>query len=372
MHSFILDLQVGDSGKGRITHDFSKNYDWAIRHSGSSNCGHTIYKNNKKYVHHLIPTANWDILTIKAFMGSGMMISPDDLIKEIKELSVDFPRILTNLIVDPDATAILPEHIAEDKAKNQHLATTWKGVGPAASARIGRSAPRLRDLIKDNHPVMIELQNMGIQFKTQLELREQFEKSNLLFEGAQGVLLDPWVGIYPYVTSTQTTPSGVSTSGFHWVKFDYIWGIFKPYITKSGAGPFPSEVTDNKADFLREKGKEWGATTGRPRRIGWLDLPALKYAIKQSGPTHLICTKLDILNKMDSVPVALEYAKEPTCGEDFKNAAITKWGTLPQWQDASSKEDISKFVSLVENQTSVKMFATTHGTSENDINYWHA
>ncbi|CAN5950674.1 unnamed protein product, partial [Sphagnum jensenii] len=289
----VLGAVYGDEGKGSIVHHFSPDYDWVIRYSGGANAGHTIYRDGKKYVHNLLPSVDFRHDKTKAFLGQGMVIDLEKLGEEIFEANKDFKDVGARIYVDPDAFLVLPEHKDEDKKTNGHIGSTNRGIGPAYTSKIGRRGSRVRDFIQKKSNLIRNLSNLGVQFKSVLELKENFLNSSILYEGAQGILLDLNHGSYPYVSCGDCTVAGIYSSGFGFVPPEKVYGVGKAYVTKVGEGPFPTEIFGKEAEELRKIGGEYGATTGRPRRVGWLDLPALRYSIIKGGITHLIITKLD-------------------------------------------------------------------------------
>lgn len=365
----IFGAFFGDEAKARIVHGISKDYDYICRFGGSLNAGHTIYHNNKKIVRHMIPSADFENVRNKAFLGSGMVLDMAELLKEVQETENMFPGAASRIIVDPDAFVILPEHIKEDREKNAHIGSTGKGVSPAYRDKINRCGIRVSKLLKDNNEITNQLSKLGVQFKYVLELKNEFEKSNIIFEGSQSILLDINHGTYPYVTSGECGLGGIINSGFAFAMPSKIYGVLKAYSTRVGTGPFPTELLNEEGNKLREKGQEYGATTGRPRRVGWLDLPALNYAINKSGITDLIITKLDILNGMSEVPVAVSYNKQPNSSDDFFNPVVN-YENFKGWSNAADPSQISPFISNVEKHTQRKVTYISCGVNPQDLKKW--
>lgn len=372
----IIGNCFGDEGKGRIVQMFAPQYKYIVRTGGSSNCGHTLYYNGIKAVRHLVPSADFRIKEQFAFLGSGMVINPDELLLEVKETESMFPGAAKRIIVDPDAFAILPEYLEEDKQNVKDFGSTGKGVSVAYRERIYRKGTKLRDLLKDNHQFLVALKEMGVQFKYNLEMYDEFSKAPILFEGAQSVLLDPSFGTYPFVTSGECTPAGIFNAGFSYAMPKTVYGILKAYSTRVGAGPFPTELSGQEAHELREMGKEYGATTGRPRRVGWLDLPALKYAIVRAGITNLVITKLDILNGMKEIPYCDQYIRDgkaitPVSGDDFFNITPSL-KKCKGWDHAllSSCTGVHNFVNIIEEFTGTPVSYISAGVNETDIMKW--
>jgi adenylosuccinate synthase len=365
----ILGAAFGDEGKGHITHFLSKDFDWVIRFNGGANAGHTIYRDGVKYVHNLMPSFDWRATRPKAFLGSGMVIDLEQLIKEVTLLWNVNSGLPSRVYVDPDAFIVLPEHKEEDKVTNGHIGSTNRGIGPAYKSKIGRTGTRIKDLIKSNDPQIKALTDLGVRFKHALELKRDFQKSNLLFEGAQGIMLDINHGTYPYVSSSDCTTAGIYASGFSFAKLDRVYGVAKVYTTKVGEGPFPTELLGAEADELRERGGEYGATTGRPRRVGWLDLPALDYACQKAGITHLILTKFDILNGAERVKLCVAYDTPPICPTDFFTAK-PQYITVPGWKDAKQHDQLEPFMHQVEKATGCQVTLISAGVNSSDITIW--
>jgi adenylosuccinate synthase len=366
----ILGNYWGDEGKGRVIHDLSPNHDYVIRFAGGSNSGHTIYRDGKKYVHNLLPSADYRNPNIKSFLGLGMVIDLAHLLLEIERAEKDFPGVATTITVDPEAFLVLPEHKEIDKAKNAHIGSTNRGIGPAYTSKVSRSGYRIRDIMQNKcsayQDELQKLISLGVQFRSILELRDKFMNSNLLFEGAQGILLDLNHGVYPYVSCGDSTIAGIYASGFNFMKLDEVYGVAKCYSTKVGEGPFPTELHGDEAERLRKLGNEYGATTGRPRRVGWIDLPGIEYGCKRGGITKLIITKMDILNGMDSVPVCISYNKELLCPSDFINAE-PEYLQIPGWKDGKNLRQISSFINTVESITGYNVDYISAGVGDHDF-----
>lgn len=355
----------GDEAKSRAVHWLAKDYKYIVRFSGSSNAGHTLYHNGIKIVRHLLPSADFSINNY-AVLGSGMVINPEELLQEVKDSELMFPGCAKRVIVDPDAFVITKQHLEEDKINVIKYGSTGKGVSVAYRDKIYRCGTKIQDLIKDNNIIIESLKKMGVQFKYNLEMYDEFSKAPIIFEGAQAVLLDINFGTYPNVTSGECTPAGIYNSGFSYAMPSKVYGIAKAYATRVGNGPFPTEMEGAEAVSLREAGKEYGATTGRPRRVGWLDLPALKYAIRKSGITNLIITKLDVLDGFDKIKLATAYEKEPVCGEDFYNANPS-YVEFDGWTDSKDNKQTDAFIKYIENYTERPVTYLSCGVSEEDI-----
>lgn len=381
MNIAILGAAYGDEGKGHITHYLSKDYDWVIRFNGGANAGHTIYRDGKKYVHNLLPSIDWRVPNAKAYLGSGMVIDLEKLCQEVVQTELDFPGSANRIYIDKNAFVVLPHHKELDKQQNGHIGSTNRGIGPAYGDKIARKGIRVLEMISDafgsgldqiNTETINKLFNSGVHFVDLLEVRDDMTRSKLLYEGAQGVLLDINHGIYPYVSCSDCTIGGIYSAGFHFAPPKRIYGVAKCYTTKVGEGPFPSEIFGEQADALRERGNEYGATTGRPRRVGWLDLPALNYACKVSGITDLILTKFDILAGMDKVPVAVKYKfKPPTSPADFYKST-PEYTDLPGWSEAKKgNKELHSFIGAVEKATGCNVNYISVGTETTDILPWY-
>lgn len=362
----VLDNSWGDCGKGRIAHEFSKNHKWVIRFNGSENCGHVIYRNNKKYVHHYLPSADYSIPEQKSFLGSGMVINPETLYLEIKKASEDFPNAPASMYIDTSAFVITQDHINFDKEKNKHIGSTGKGVGPAFTDKAARKGTRLYHLINDNAEIIKKLKDLGVNFVKFLELKEDFEKTSCVFEGAQSMLLDINMGPeYPYVTSCDTTVSAIYSCGFNTIKLDKVYGVMKPYFTKVGNGNLPTEIFGEEAEKLQKLGGEVGSTTGRTRRVGYLDLVAAKYGTIRGGINSLIVTKMDILNNYGKIKVCNSYGKDVFGPEDFIDAK-PEYIEFEGWQDKNSIE-AEKFCEYIEKYIGVPVEITSWGVNSEDL-----
>jgi adenylosuccinate synthase len=369
MNIAVLGAMWGDEGKGHITHYLSTKFGWVVRFNGGANAGHTIYRDGKKFVHNLLPSIDFRNPNVKAFLGAGMVIDPEQLLKEVLEAEKEYPGVSSRIYVDPDAFVVLPEHKEIDKKTNAHIGSTHRGIGPAYLDKIGRRGTRIQDFLKGgNIPGALHVDSLfhiGVNFKHTMELEKEFETSDILFEGAQGILLDINHGIYPYVSCSDCTVGGIHASGFN-VPVDKVYGVAKAYTTKVGEGPFPTELHGKEADDLRERGGEYGATTGRPRRVGWLDLPALRYACKKGGITNLIVTKFDILAGMEQVPVCISYEKVPVCSQDFFNAKPI-YANIQGWTDCRGPAQVGPFISTIEHYSGVEVNYISCGTDAKDI-----
>lgn len=367
MNIAILDCVLGDTGKGRVAHYFSPKFQWVIRHGGSNNCGHVVYRDGEKYNHHFLPSADYRNSKIKSFLASGMYIHLRALLDEIKLAEQNFPGVAKTIYIDPDAFVITDEHIKIDQETNKHLGTTGRGVGIAASDKYARKCSRIYNYINDNADIIKEFKELGINFTPLLALKEIFERSNLLFEGHQGVMLDINAGITPYTTSSDCTVAGIYAAGFNFIRLDKVYGLSKGgYLTKSGEGPLPTEILGEEADRLRSLGREFGNTTGRNRRIAHMDLPMLKYGILKGGLTHLIMTKLDILNGQEKIKICYDYGKEIHSPNDFKDAN-PHYIEIKGWHDARDINQVEPFIKMVEDYTGIIVEYISVGVNDEDM-----
>ena len=370
-NTLILGLQWGDEGKGKIVDNLSESIDIVCRFQGGHNAGHTIKVNGQKTVLHLIPSGILHNNT-KCLIGNGVVLALDALYKEIKHLEEKNISFQDRFFISSACALILPTHITLDKVKDkkESIGTTGRGIGPAYEDKIGRRAIRFGDLgelklLKEKINSLVKYHNRLLEniyqhephnaeevFNDVVKYKELYDKysidsqetmhqwikndQSILFEGAQGTLLDIDHGTYPYVTSSSTTAGGVSTGLGIGPKFiDKIIGITKAYTTRVGEGPFPTELHDDSGLMLAEKGNEFGATTGRPRRCGWLDLVLLKKAIFINSVTDLCITKLDVLDEMQEIKVCINYDNGVPVYKNFEGwlattEGITVFSDLPE------------------------------------------
>jgi adenylosuccinate synthase len=391
MNIAILGAMWGDEGKGHITHHLSKDYDWVIRFNGGANAGHTIYRDGKKYVHNLLPSVDFRVPQVKAYLGAGMVIDIQKLRDEVYDADEAFPGVGKRIYVDKSAFLVLPEHKEQDKLKNAHIGSTNRGIGPAYMDKVGRDGMRVGDLFHrasmTYNDEMYQLVGKGVKFVDLLQVREEMSRGNLLYEGAQGVLLDINHGIYPYVSCSDCTVGGIYSSGFHFAPPKKVYGVAKCYTTKVGEGPFPTELQGEEAEALRKRGNEYGATTGRPRRVGWLDLPALDYACKVSGITDLILTKFDILMGMEKIPTCILYEEPPRSPRAFFEAVpqyvnLKGWNSVEQYarmfgegeyavEGVDYSGELYDFIRQVEKSTGLRVSYISTGTEPKNIIKWH-
>lgn len=345
MVDVVLGLQWGDEGKGKIVDVLTPEYDVVARFQGGPNAGHSLEFGGNKYVLNTIPSGIFHEHCIN-IIGNGVVVDPVQLKKEIEKASATGVDISKNLYISQKAHLILPTHRLVDAAseakKGEHkVGSTLRGISPTYQDKIGRSGLRIGDILSpdfnkkyrnatnihcellnslgfeynlnDHEPAFFEAVEYLKQFKI---INSEYFVNNLirqgkkiLAEGAQGTLLDIDFGSYPFVTSSNTITGGACSGlGIAPQHIQKVYGIFKAYCTRVGNGPFPTEQENETGEMLRKLGHEFGATTGRPRRTGWLDLPTLRYAIMLNGVTDLICTKSDVLSGFEEVLVCDRYA----------------------------------------------------------------
>lgn len=417
MVDVLLGLQWGDEGKGKIVDFLAKKYDIIARFQGGPNAGHTLYLGDKKVVLHTIPSGVFhpNLLNV---IGNGVVIDPVSFqieCEEIKSLGVDLEAVL---LISERAHLILPTHKALDRAnelakgKNK-IGSTLKGIGPTYMDKTGRNGLRVGDILqpdfterynalKEKHFTMLkqmdaledisEWENEFFKSVDQLRkykiiaveywLNEQITKGmKVLAEGAQGTMLDIDFGTYPFVTSSNTITAGLCTGlgiAPKWV--GKVYGITKAYCTRVGGGPFPTELNNAEGEQLRKLGNEFGATTGRPRRCGWIDLVALNYACMINGVTDLIITKADVLDGMDFVDVCEEYKINNELTKvfpyDINEQSIEPIYTqLKQWEKPLSScitktdlpDSFKQLVELIEKNTQVKVSYVSNGVGREQL-----
>lgn len=341
----LLGLQWGDEGKGKIVDVLTPKYDIIARFQGGPNAGHTLEFNGIKHVLHTIPSGIFrpEVINI---VGNGVVIDPVIFQKELEKLAPFNLNIKKSLLISKKAHLILPTHRLLDQASeaakgNNKIGSTLKGIGPTYMDKTGRNGLRVGDIFmpnfKEKYDALVEkhigilkhhegfeynLQELegpwmeGIEILKGLTAIDSEHYLNdamkagkkVLAEGAQGTMLDIDFGTYPFVTSSNTVTAGTCTGlGVAPTKIGSVIGIFKAYCTRVGGGPFPTELNDEVGEFIRQEGHEFGATTGRPRRCGWIDLPALKYAIMINGVTELSMMKADVLDKFETIKVCTHY-----------------------------------------------------------------
>ena len=346
MNTDVVGAQWGDEGKGKIIDYFSSEVDMVVRYQGGNNAGHTVYKDGKKFVMHLVPSGILE-KDVRCVIGSGVVVDPEALIEEIRGLEKAGVRTRGRLLVSEQCHLIFPYHriydrLREDKKGFIKIGTTGRGIGPCYSDRALRSGIRMVDLynrelfkkrlflsLKEKNEIFRRLYHFkGFSFQTIFKQYLGFaaklrpyvsnttmavhdalsKKSDILFEGAQGTMLDLDQGTYPFVTSSFTTSGGACVgSGLPPNRVDRVLGVAKAYTTRVGEGPFPTEFGPELMNEVRTKGQEHGATTGRPRRCGWFDANVVRHAVRVNGITDLALTKLDVLDTFAEIKIAVAY-----------------------------------------------------------------
>jgi adenylosuccinate synthase len=406
----LLGLQWGDEGKGKIVDALSPEYDVIARFQGGPNAGHSLEFNNVKHVLHLIPSGIFhaDKLNI---IGNGVVLDPAVFRKEVEKLGFPIEEVMKRLVISKKTHLILPGHRILDAAYecskgDSKIGSTLKGIGPAYTDKVARNGLRVGDILRSN---FLELYNKILDYHLRIasqydfifdvseyekgwfegiDLLRQFtlvnseylvhtlikEKKKILAEGAQGTMLDVDFGSYPFVTSSNTVSAGACTGlGISPGQIGDVFGIFKAYCTRVGSGPFPTELNDDTGEKIREKGAEFGATTGRPRRCGWLDLPALRYSIMINGVTRLFMTKADVLSGFSRINICTSYRVngEKTMEVPFEHDAVIEpvYIEMEGWNGNISNvrkyEDLPlslrNFVIFIEKQTGVAVTMVSVG-----------
>lgn len=383
----ILGLQWGDEGKGKIVDYLATNYDIVARFQGGPNAGHTLNLGGKKFVLHTIPSGIFRENLIN-LIGNGVVIDPITLQKEIQKLNEANINYRNRLLVSKKAHLILPTHrlldAASEAAKGvEKIGSTLKGIGPTYMDKTGRNGLRVGDVIRDTFKEKYEsLKNKHlnllklfpeVDFDLKSEEAKWFESlehlrqlpqvdgeyfvnqallrgKRVLAEGAQGSMLDIDYGTYPFVTSSNTITAGVCVGlGVAPSAIKEVIGITKAYCTRVGSGPFPTELNDETGEFLRQEGGEFGATTGRPRRCGWIDFPQLKYTIMLNGVTQLVVTKIDVLDRFETIKAGTKYKYDNQASDqlpfDICDINIEPiYESYPGWN--TSLEDVKTYEAL--------------------------
>jgi adenylosuccinate synthase len=376
----VLGAQWGDEGKGKMVDLFSEKFDFVVRYQGGHNAGHTVYIGPVKYVLKLIPSG---ILRpgVQAVIGNGVVIDPAALLEEIATLEKAGIEVAKQLAISNRAHVIFPFHrivekMSEARKDRTAIGTTSRGIGPCYEDKIARRGVRIADLLdRENFRALYDnliddkrtvAEAFGIPFEIDAEaLRAQYEEfaerirpmvadsstllrdamnggKNVLFEGAQGTMLDIDHGTYPFVTSSSASAGGACTgAGVPPTKIDGVIGVSKAYITRVGGGPFPTEDHTEVGEQIRKAGKEFGAVTGRPRRCGWFDVPLLQYTTAVNGFDSLIITKLDVLDELEQIPVCTAYKVNgkvtrdmPATNRELESIEAV-YETLPGWKSST-------------------------------------
>jgi adenylosuccinate synthase len=417
MVDVILGLQWGDEGKGKIVDYFAPRYDLIARFQGGPNAGHTLYVKDQKVVLHQIPSGIFHENTIN-LIGNGVVLDPVTLKREcetVKSFGIDYRK---NLYIAQRAHLILPTHRALDKASelskgSEKIGSTLKGIGPAYMDKTGRNGLRVGDLLDKNfttqyirlrlkHQKLLDglhfqedLTEMEEEFFEALEFLKQFkivqgeyfineklsQGKKVLAEGAQGSMLDVDFGTFPFVTSSNTISAGVCTGlGVAPQQIREVIGVTKAYCTRVGGGPFPTELTDETGDLLRKAGSEYGATTGRPRRCGWIDLVALRYACMINGVTKLVMTKVDVLDDFEKLKMCTKYRiagkeTEEIPFQMLQQAIEPVLSSFQGWKkDITTKKDFNTlpdemktYISFIDSYLKVKVSYISNGPGRDQL-----
>lgn len=385
----VIGAQWGDEGKGKVVDLLAAHFQWIARYQGGHNAGHTVIAEGRKLILQLIPCG---ILApgARAVIGNGVVVDPEALTREMSLLESAGVSLAGRLFVSQRAHVILPYHrmielAAENAPGRVKIGTTSRGIGPCYEDKMGRRGLRIVDLydrdllrahienaVREKNAIAAALYHgepldAGRMFESYVEYSERIRPhvadacallnqaadagESILLEGAQGALLDIDHGTYPFVTSSSTTAGGACIgTGLAPTRLTATLGVTKAYATRVGGGPFPSELNDATAEHLRQRGREFGSVTGRPRRVGWLDLPLLRYAVEINGVSSLIVTKLDILDGLDRVPVCVGYRLDgQPCGRiPYTVSELERiepvYESLPGWQ--TSTEGLTRYDDL--------------------------
>ena len=416
----VVGAQWGDEGKGKVIDLLTKQAEAVVRFQGGHNAGHTLVINGQKTVLHLIPSGIFN--DAQCIIGNGVVLHIPTLLDEIKSLQTKNINIENKLLISSQCPLILPTHILLDEARenalgNKAIGTTGRGIGPAYEDKVARRAIHLMDLLDpvifkqklrklmSYHNFILEnlyqapsedpekVEDLWLSFADTMKpfiadtanvINTMLEnKSNVLFEGAQGSMLDIDHGTYPYVTSSNTVAGAASTgTGIGPGVFNKILGITKAYTTRVGSGPFPTELNDDNGKHLADVGVEFGATTGRPRRCGWLDIVALRKAIINNSISHLCLTKLDVLDGLDEVHVAVEYeisgerySTMPNINKEHLINCKPIYKKFEGWKETTSgvttidqlPKQARQFISSIESLLSTKVALVSTGPDRKNI-----
>lgn len=408
----LLGLQWGDEGKGKIVDYLADQYHAIARFQGGPNAGHTLVINGKKHVLHTIPSGIFRENCIN-LIGNGVVIDPVTLLKEINKLILEGVPVKERLTISKRANLILPTHrlldAASEAAKGKEkIGSTLKGIGPTYMDKTGRNGLRIGDIVENDFKDKYEklkrkhldllrlydydykLDGLEDEWFTAVEVLKTYElvegtyfvndliKSGkrILAEGAQGSMLDIDFGTYPYVTSSNTISAAVCTGlGVSPKMIGDVIGITKAYCTRVGSGPFPTELDDEIGELLRKEGGEFGATTGRPRRCGWIDLPALKYTIIINGVTQLVVTKADVMSAVEEIEVCTAYSIQ---GEettelpfDLSSKDISPvYKRFESWKDIEDgklPEALDRYIKFLEEYLEVPVHMVSVGPSREEL-----
>lgn len=402
-HVCVVGLNWGDEGKGKIVDVLASDADAVVRYQGGANAGHTVYIGEVRHVLHHLPMG---VLHdgILAVLGNGMVLEPHKLLDEVESLPEE---AVSRIRISDRAHVVLPHHGAVEKIREQSAAhpigTTLRGIGPAYQDKFGRDGIRMGDImtpgfIEDVLPEKLRerTQRLGIpgegideaiqichRLKNRLEsqvtdTRQLLHKMHqqgkkLLFEGAQGCMLDIDFGTYPFVTSSSPSFLGLGPgTGFSPRKVDHVVGVTKAYCTRVGEGPFPSEIHGDEAEALREAGGEFGTTTGRPRRVGWLDIPALRFAVDLNDLDSFALTKADVLDGWETIPVVTAYRLDGETLDQFPDSLTDLEGLEPvieQWPGWSQVDEVSMrpFIDRLTQATGIPVSILSTGRRRDEV-----
>lgn len=417
MVDVLLGLQWGDEGKGKIVDYLAQGYDIIARFQGGPNAGHTLYVDGNKVVLRTIPSGVFNPATLN-LIGNGVVIDPVTLREEIEGLKKLGIAVGSNLFIAHKAHLILPSHRALDAASEtakgkDKIGSTLKGIGPAYMDKTGRNGLRVGDVqtenwkekyekLKNKHQEMLAMyqeipdwESWEADFFDAIEYLRNLNIVNceywindhlangkkILAEGAQGSMLDVDYGTYPFVTSSNTIAAGVCTGlGIAPQKVGDVYGITKAYCTRVGSGPFPTELFDATGDKLRDAGHEYGAVTKRPRRCGWIDLVALKYAVMMSGANRLIVTKTDVLDGFDEIRICTSYTVNGVTTTEFpfdicSDNIVANYETLEGWGNSMTgctsadalPEAFLKYQQQLEAFLDTRIQFVSNGTGRNNL-----
>ena len=417
----LLGLQWGDEGKGKIVDVMAPKYDVVARFQGGPNAGHTLEFDGIKHVLHQIPSGIFRETT-RNVIGNGVVLDPIVFMAEIEKLQKYNLKVKQNLFISKKATVILPSHKlldqAYEKAKGENkIGSTLKGIGPAYQDKVGRQGLRVGDIVADNfydrfkfltdchlrilkdYDIAYDWKDLERQFLDSVAFLKEFKLieseyflnqelklgSTILAEGAQGALLDIDFGSYPFVTSSNTVTAGACTGlGIAPRHIGEVFGIFKAYSTRVGSGPFPTELMDEQGELIRKQGNEFGSTTGRPRRCGWIDLPSLKYSIMINGVSQLLMMKADVLNIFPRIKVCTKYRLKDGSITDVLpyeliHSKITPvYEELPGWNcnlagisDQAMPDALRSYIAFLEKHLSVPITLISTGPDRTQTVYRH-
>jgi len=415
----IVGTQWGDEGKGRVVDVYAKNSDMVVRYQGGNNAGHTVKVGDVSYALHLIPSG---ILQKKpSILGNGMVISLPGLLKEIADLKEKGLDVKEYIYISEDAHLVMPYHLALDAASekaagNNKIGTTLKGIGPAYTDKFSRTyglrvgdltnkeyfKARLNKIVADKNEILSKIYNEPTLNADEIyneymgyyeEIRSMIvdagemvwnainDNQEVMFEGANATMLDIDHGTYPYVTCSTPTAGGAAVGiGIGPMSFNAVIGVVKAYTTRVGEGPFPTELNDSVGEYIRELGHEYGTTTGRPRRCGWLDLCILRKAVRVNGLTDIAITHLDVLDNFEEIPLCVGYDIDGHVVKSFPSScwdaerAKPIYENMPGWKTSTSNartlndlpENAQKFLRRIEELLNVDICMVTVGAKRDE------